>query len=113
MLLNHSTDFATFDPKSGITKVTPALQMPPLRAAEQITALATNSLIETSSGWQQAGKIRAGDLARDGCKGPVDLRLKDEAIFNHVHHMCLAIPVAQQPCAGRNPTTVTRDGLVS
>lgn len=73
MLLNHSTDFATFDPKSGITKVTPALQIPPLRAAEQITALATNSLIETSSGWQQAGKIRAGDLVHtlDGGLVPV------------------------------------------
>ncbi len=57
MLLNHSADFATFDATSEITKVTPALQIPPLRAAEQITALATNSLIETSSGWQQAGTL--------------------------------------------------------
>lgn len=73
MLLNHSADFATFETTNKITKAAPELQMPPLRAAEQMTALAANTLVETSTGWQEAGKIVAGDLVHtlDGGLVPV------------------------------------------
>ncbi|MEP5090136.1 MAG: Hint domain-containing protein [Paracoccaceae bacterium] len=73
MLLNHSADFATFEKTTVIKSKVPPLQMPPLRAAEIITSVAANTLIETSAGWKEAGDIAVGDLVHtlDGGLVPV------------------------------------------